>query len=61
MVVKKFSHKEGINYKETLVQKDNWNVIKVVRFGTHNGWKVHQIDVKSAFLKVDYYKDVYMT
>ena len=49
MVAKQFSHKEGIDYKETLVQKANWNVIKVARFGTHNGWKG------------DYYKDVYMT
>ena len=27
----------------------------------HNGWKLHQMDVKSAFLNVDLKEDFFMT
>ena len=62
MVAKGFSQKEGIDYEETFTPITKWNTIRVVlALGAQNGWKVHQIDVKSSFLNGDLEEDLYMT
>jgi hypothetical protein len=54
LVAKGFSQKEGIDYEETFAPTTKWNTIRVVlALAAQNGWKVHQMDVKSAFLNGD--------
>ena len=51
---KGFSHKEGIDYEENFAPTTNWNTIWIVlALAAQNGWKVHQMDVKRAFLNGD--------
>jgi hypothetical protein len=33
----------------------------VMNLAAHNGWKLHQMDVKSAFLNGDLKEDIFMT
>ena len=33
----------------------------VINLVAHNGWKLHQMDVKSAFLNGDLKEDIFMT
>jgi hypothetical protein len=33
----------------------------VINLATHNGWKLHQMDVKSDFLNGDLKEDIFMT
>jgi hypothetical protein len=33
----------------------------VINLATHNGWKLHQMDVKSAFLNDNLKEDIFMT
>jgi hypothetical protein len=38
-----------------------WNtIITVINLAAHNGWKLHQMDVKSAFLNGDLKEDIFM-
>jgi hypothetical protein len=38
-----------------------WNTIRLtLALAAHKGWKVHQMDVKSAFVNGDLHEDVYM-
>ena len=62
LVAKGFAQKEGIDYEETFAPTAKWNTIRIVlALAAQNGWKVHQMDVKSAFLNGDLQEDVYMT
>ena len=39
-----------------------WNTIRMaINLVAHNGWKLHQMDVKSAFLNGDIKEDIFMT
>ena len=45
---------EGIDYEETFAPTAKWNTIRLtLALATQQGWKVHQMDVKSAFLNRD--------
>jgi hypothetical protein len=33
----------------------------IINLVAHNGWKLHQMDVKSAFLNGDLKEDIFMT
>ena len=62
LVAKGFAQKEGIDYEEIFAPTTKWNTISIVlALAAQNGWKVHQMDVKSAFLNNDLQEDVYMT
>jgi hypothetical protein len=62
LFAKGFSHKEGIGYEKTFAPKTKWNTIRVILpLAAQNGWKVHQMDVKSVFLNGDLHDDIYMT
>jgi len=54
LVTKGFAQKEWIDYEETFVPTTKWNIISVLlALVAQNSWKVHQMDVKSAFLNGD--------
>jgi hypothetical protein len=61
LVAKGFSQREGIDYEETFSPTTKMSTIQLVlAMVTQFGWKVHQMDVKSAFLNGDLEEEVYM-
>ena len=54
LVAKGFAQKEGIDYEETFAPTSKWTTIRTLfTLAAQNGWKVHQMDVKIAFLNGD--------
>ena len=50
-VAKGFSHKEGIDYEETFTPIAKYSSIQtIISLAAVMGWRVHQMDVKTAFL-----------
>jgi hypothetical protein len=46
-----FSQVEGVDYDETFAPVARYTLIRVViSIATEMGWKIHQMDVKTAFL-----------
>jgi len=61
LVAKGFTQKDGIDYKETfspVSKKDSFRIIMALV--AHYDLKLHQMDVKTAFLNGDLEDDVYM-
>ncbi|RVW56871.1 Retrovirus-related Pol polyprotein from transposon TNT 1-94 [Vitis vinifera] len=61
LVVKGYTQKEGIDYKETfspISKKDSLRI--VMALVAHFDLKLHQMDVKNAFLNGDLHEKVYM-
>jgi len=61
LVAKGFALKEGIEYDEIFTPIVKWAIIhSLLVMSDQHGWKVHQMDMKIAFLN-DYLKEnVYM-
>jgi hypothetical protein len=56
-----FSQVEGVNYDETFVLVARYTSIRVViSITTEMGWKIHQMDVKTAFLNGLIEEEVYI-
>jgi hypothetical protein len=61
LVVQGFFEREGIDYEETFAPIAKMRTIHLVlAMAAQQGWKVHQMDMKSAFLNVDFKEVVYM-
>jgi hypothetical protein len=61
LVAKGFSQRESIDYEETFAPTTKMSTIRLVlAMTTQQGWKVHHMDVKSAFLNGDLKEVVYM-
>eukprot|EP00253_Pinus_taeda_P013022 PITA_13022 len=62
LVAKGFAHKEGVNYEETFAPIAKWATIRTLfAIAAQNSWKVHQMDVKTAFLNGDLKENVFMS
>eukprot|EP00253_Pinus_taeda_P012520 PITA_12520 len=62
LVAKCFARKEGVDYEETFAPIAKWATIRTLfALAAHNGWKVHQMDVKTAFLNGDLKENVFMS
>jgi hypothetical protein len=62
LVAKGFSQQEGIYYEETFAATSKWNTIgMVINLVAHNGWKLHQMDVKISFLNGDLKEYIFTT
>jgi hypothetical protein len=61
LVAQGFSQKEGINYEETFAPVAHLKAIRILQaFPVAKGFKLHQMDVKSAFLNGALEEDVYV-
>eukprot|EP00253_Pinus_taeda_P007074 PITA_07074 len=59
LVAKGFAKKEGVDYMETFSPTTKWATIQTLfALVAQNGWKVHQMDVKIAFLNGDLKENV---
>eukprot|EP00253_Pinus_taeda_P012581 PITA_12581 len=62
LVAKGFAQKEGVDYEETFAPIAKWATIRTLfALAAQNGWKVHQMDVKTAFLNGDLKENVFMS
>ena len=62
LVEKGYAQKEGIDYEETFSPTTKWATIRtLLSLAAQNGWKVHQMDVKTAFLNGDLKENVFMS
>ena len=60
-VARGFSQKEGIDYDETFAPVARYNSIRVIiSLASVLGWKLHQMDVKTAFLNGQIEEEVYI-
>jgi hypothetical protein len=60
-VVKGFSQKEGVDYNETFALVARYTSIRaVISIATEMGWRIHQKDVKTAFLNGIIEEEVYI-
>ena len=60
--MKGYSQKEGIDFVGTFAPTEKWTTIcALLSLAAQNGWKIHQMDVKTAFLNGDLKEIVYMT
>ncbi|GAU11617.1 hypothetical protein TSUD_346090 [Trifolium subterraneum] len=62
LVVKGFLRKEGIDFNEVFAPVERMETIRLVTTMAHyNGWSMHQMDVKCAFLNGPLDEKVYVT
>ena len=60
-VAKGFSQKEGIDYEETFAPIARYSSIQtIISLAAEMGWRVHQMDVKTAFLNRVIEEEVYI-
>ena len=60
-VARGFSQKEGIDFKETFASVAIDTLVRVViAIAVAEGWKIHQMDVKIAFLNGKIEEEVYL-
>ena len=60
-VAKGFSQKEGIDYDETFAPVARYTSIRtIIAIALAMGWKLHQMDVKTAFLNGIIEEEVYI-
>ena len=50
LVAKGYTHKEGVDYKETFSPTTKWGTIQTLfSLATQKGWKIHHMDGKRTF------------
>jgi hypothetical protein len=60
-VARGFSQKEGVDYKETFTPIARYSSIRVLLSTVYEmGWRIHQMDVKTAFLNGVIEEEVYI-
>ena len=57
----RFSQKEGIDYEETFAPVAKYTSVRaILAIAASKGWKVHQMDVKIAFINRMITEEVYL-
>lgn len=61
LVAKGYAQEKGVDYNEVFAPVARWDTIRmVIALAARNGWKLFQLDVKSAFLHGELKEDVYI-
>ena len=61
LVAKGYSQQEGINFDDTFAPVAKLNTIRMlICLSTKHKWKLHQLDVKSAFLNGELKEEIYL-
>ena len=61
LVVKGYSQRQGIDYDEVFAPVARLDTVRLlIALAAHEGWEVHHMDVKSAFLNGDLNEEVYV-
>jgi hypothetical protein len=60
-VARGFSQKEGVDYKKTFAPVAWYTSIRtIISIATQMGWRIHQMDVKTAFLNGNIEEEVHL-
>ena len=60
LVARGFSQKEGVDYEETFAPVARYSSIRVaISIASELGWRIHQMDVKVAFLNGIIEEEIY--
>ena len=60
-VARGFSHREGVDYSETFAHVARYTSIRsVILIAAKMGWKIHPMDVKTAFLHGIIQEEIYV-
>ena len=56
-----FSQKEGVDYDEVFALVDRYTTIRpIIALTVNQGWSLHQMDIKTAFLHGSLKEEVYL-
>ena len=61
LVVKRYTQQCGVNYQETFSHVERYDRVRLIlAFASHSSQKIHQLDVKSAFLNGMFAEEIYV-
>ena len=61
LVAKGYAQEKGIDFEETFAPTCRMTTIhSICALAAYNGWNVHQLDIKTAFLNGDLHEEVYV-
>jgi hypothetical protein len=60
LVARGFVQQEGIDFDDVFAPVARMESVRLLTLGAHEGWQVHHMDVKSAFLNGDLKEEVYV-
>lgn len=61
LVAKGYSQRQGIDFEEVFAPVARMETVRLIlALAAHSGWRVHHMDVKSAFLNGDLAEEVYI-
>lgn len=61
LVAKGYAQRHGVDFDEVFAPVARMEMVRLLlALATHNGWQVHHMDVKSAFLNGDLAEEVYV-
>ncbi|GAA0147836.1 transmembrane signal receptor [Lithospermum erythrorhizon] len=61
LVAKGYSQKEGVDYTEVYAPVARMDTVRmIIAMAAHNGWKIYQMDIKSAFLHGELLENVFV-